>query len=91
MASAIKKKPMLGSPLWFTPAPAEKAKGEKIKKPRVNRKNDLLHVAAARGLRDQYLEQFNLGRILPGGKYEVRRSIEMSAAAAKPALLPEAA
>ena len=29
------------------------------------------HVAAARELRDRYLEQFNAGKVLPQGKYHV--------------------
>ena len=33
-------------------------------------------VAAARELRDRYLEQFNSGMVLPQGKYEVCRAIE---------------
>ena len=32
-------------------------------------------VAAARELRDRYLEQFNSGLVLPNGKYDVSRAI----------------
>ncbi len=41
-------------------------------------KNDLMHVAAARELRDRWLEEVNAGRYLPAanGKYDVSRAIE---------------
>jgi hypothetical protein len=45
------------------------AKPEKKKKEKV--KADPKHVAAARELRDRYLEQFNSGLVLPQGKYHV--------------------
>ncbi len=86
-ARVVKHKPVLGVPLWFTPAAAEKPKGEKpARVRRAKRKNDPVHVAAARELRDRYLEhlngeQFNSGMVLPGGKYEVCRQIEAKPAA----------
>ena len=60
----------------------------KEKKPRVKLKNDPAHVAAARELRDRYLEQFNSGLVLPGGKYDVCRVID--AKPAKPQAMVEA-
>jgi hypothetical protein len=73
----------------------EKKKREK--KPKV--KADPKHVAAARELRDRYLEhlngeQFNSGTMLPGGKYAVGRSLEAppsGAGARSVKLLPIAA
>ncbi len=49
----------------------------KQKTPRVKPKNDPRHVAAARELRDRWLEEVNAGRHLPAseGKYEISRSI----------------
>jgi hypothetical protein len=57
--------------LWFTPAKTavEKAKREKPKREKV--KADPAHVAAARELRDRWLEKFNSGQVLPAGKYHV--------------------
>ena len=72
----VPKQRALGSPLWFGPPPSEKAKVEKVKTPRVKRKNDPKMIAAARELRDRYLEQFNSGLVLSGGKYEVCKQIE---------------
>jgi hypothetical protein len=43
------------------------------KKPKA--KNDPRHVAAARELRDRYLEHINTQPILPVGKYDVSRAI----------------
>jgi len=69
--------------LWFgTPAaakavvPAGVEKPVKTKKPKA--KNDPRLVAAARELRDRWLEQVNTGQAnvaLPVGKYEVCRAI----------------
>jgi hypothetical protein len=66
--------------LRFGPLPqavVEKPKREK-QQPRAKLKNDPRHVAAARELRDRYLEQFNSG-LLPGessqGKYAVERCL----------------
>ena len=60
---------------------ADPPKAAKAKQKRQKVKNDPAHVAAARELRDRYLEQFNAGTILltaglPGGKYDVSRAIE---------------
>jgi hypothetical protein len=62
-------------------APAEIAPGSspKPKRPRMPRqKNDPKYVAAARELRDRYLEQVNADRLLPAahGKYDVSRQLE---------------
>lgn len=54
----------------------------KPKKPRAPRqKNDPKYVKAARELRDRYLEEVNVGRLLPGacGKYDVSRQLESAA------------
>jgi hypothetical protein len=49
-------------------------------------------LAAARELRDRYLEQFNRGLVLPAGKYEVARMLESAEATGVEAKrLPEAA
>ena len=71
----------LGGLRFAAPAPpkTEKPKRVKVKPPR--QKNDPRHVAAARELRDRYLEQFNSGLVLTGGKYEVARQIEGPGAA----------
>jgi hypothetical protein len=52
------------------------------------------HVAAARELRDRYLEQFNSGNVLPNGKYEVSRALPIANCQSQVAnlkALPEAA
>jgi hypothetical protein len=77
-----KKKPAIETTasrgLRFGPLPqavVEKPKREK--QPKL--KNDPKHVAAARELRDRYLEQFNSGLLLgesSQGKYAVGRMIE---------------
>jgi hypothetical protein len=70
--------------LWFAPRPEkgtpeakqpEKPKREKKSTPK--EKNDPKFIAAARELRDRYLEQVNAQRLLPGanGKYDVSRQI----------------
>jgi GNAT superfamily N-acetyltransferase len=71
---------------------AAKAKREK----RVKQKNDPKHVAAARELRDRWLEEVNSGRFLAanGGKYDVGRALSDGASTtttmptSKPALIP---
>ena len=57
-----------------------KAKREKM--PKQPRKNDPKFIAAARELRDRYLEEVNTGRILPAaqGKYDVSRPRMLPAA-----------
>jgi len=73
------------SRLWFaSDVKANAPTTPREKKPRVKVKANPAHVAAARELRDRYLEQFNSGLVLPsstssgqaGGKYEVSRQIE---------------
>ena len=64
--------------LWFAPppAPAAEAKPEPAEpKPTAVKKNDPRLVAAARELRDRWLEEVNAGRFLPvaHAKYEVGR------------------
>ena len=51
------------------------------KQPKPRLKNDPKLVAKARELRDRYLEQFNSGLLLPGGKYAVGRALPAPAAA----------
>jgi hypothetical protein len=68
----------------------------KPKKPRAPRqKNDPKYVAAARELRDRYLEQVNADRLLPAanGKYDVSRQLEAapSAIQSERIALPKAA
>ena len=48
-------------------------------------------IAAARELRDRYLEQFNSGLVLPEGKYEVARRLESGSPRVEPRRLPQAA
>src|SRR5438105_826962 len=63
-------------------APVEKPKRE----PRPRAKNDPKLVAAARELRDRWMEEINSGRYLPAasGKYEMSRVLEERAAPAMP-------
>jgi len=81
--------------LWFGPPPpspeevaakkqAEKAEREARKKPRL--KNDPRYIAAARELRDRYIEQMNApgsSLLLPPsacGKYDVSRQLAAGSA-----------
>jgi N-acetylglutamate synthase-like GNAT family acetyltransferase len=70
---AIAKAVGIGFLQFVPPEPVEKPKRERPK--RVKTKNDPKHIAAARELRDRYLEELNSGRLsLTGeGKYEVSR------------------
>jgi hypothetical protein len=63
-------------------------KPKRERKPKI--KNDPKHVAAARELRDRYLEQFNSGVVFGTGKYDVARSLPSPMSAA-PLGLPQAA
>ena len=66
-------------------------KKDKSAKPRREKvKADPKHVAAARELRDRYLEQFNSGIVLPQGKYAVGRELTDPTSAAPQCLLPAA-
>jgi len=58
----------------------EPAKRKRLKSPRAKAKNDPTHVAAARELRDRYLDEVNAGRceIHGGGKYTVGRAIDVA-------------
>ena len=73
------------------PAAAPEPAKEKPKRSAV--KNDPKLVAAARELRDRYLEQFNSGRFAaPAGKYDVSRAIGEAARSGGVGVeLPEAA
>jgi hypothetical protein len=88
--------------LWFAPpAPppmtaaekkAAKAKARAERPPRM--KNDPKLVAAARELRDRYIEQINAGLLLPpsaNGKYDVSRQLEAAPSAMKQTPLLKAA
>jgi len=69
-----------------TDAPDELLEPAKPKKPRAPRqKNDPKYVAAARELRDRYLEEVNTGRLLPAanGKYDVSRQLAAGVSEAK--------
>jgi len=78
-------------------AVVEKVKlGKPAKKKREKVKADPKHVAAARELRDRYLEhfngeQFNAGVALPGGKYDVARALPSPTRMAEPLQLSHAA
>ena len=87
--------------LWFAPAPAPELepKPKREPKPKVKVKNDPRLVAAARELRDRWLERVNAdpSALSSRGKYDVARAIadERENADALPAatvrLLPAAA
>ena len=69
----------------------EKPKPQKPKREKA--KADPKHVAAARELRDRYLEQFNSGIVsggVPQGKYAVGRALTDSASATPRLALPAA-
>jgi hypothetical protein len=87
-----KKQPVSGlGRLSFAPVVVEKPKAQKPKREKV--KADPRLVAAARELRDRYLEQYNSGMVLggvPQGKYAVGRELIDSASAAPRLLLPAA-
>jgi N-acetylglutamate synthase-like GNAT family acetyltransferase len=57
----------------FSAPVAEKPKRQKPRREKI--KADPKHVAAARELRDRYLEQFNSGLVLPNAKYDVARAL----------------
>ena len=64
-----------------TPAGASKSAAEKPKRQKHQKqKNDPQYIAAARELRDRYLEEVNAGRLLPmaNGKYDVGRQIMLT-------------
>ncbi len=80
-----------------TDTPEELAQPAKAKKPRAPRqKNDPKHIAAARELRDRFLDQVNAGLILPGGggaeggagKYDVSRQLPAAPNDVKPVPAP---
>jgi hypothetical protein len=87
----VKRKPgivRLSSVFFAPPAPPVAERPKPAKRPKV--KNDPAHVAAARELRDRYLEQFNSGTVLlTGGKYDVSRMLPQTMSIAK--ALPAAA
>jgi hypothetical protein len=71
-------------------AVVEKPKAQK-KPAREKVKADPRHIAAARELRDRYLEQFNSGLMLGNAKYEVARALPASAAPIEAKQLSQAA
>ena len=62
--------------LWFAPAPAPKPPVQKPEKAPA-KKNDPRHIAAARELRDRYLEEVNHNPALLGaaGRYDLGREL----------------
>jgi hypothetical protein len=68
----------LGRLCFHSSVQGHSAKPKRQSKPRV--KNDPRHVAAARDLRDRFLEQLNRELLLPPthGKYDVRRALSAS-------------
>ncbi|MEO6437084.1 MAG: hypothetical protein ABIP55_15175 [Tepidisphaeraceae bacterium] len=67
---------MFDIPKQGEPLPEEKRqKAQKEKAPRVKPKNDPRLVAAARELRDRWLERVNATPLLATGKYEVGRAL----------------
>lgn len=74
------------------PELVEPPKPKKPRKPR--QKNDPQYVAAARELRDRYLEQVNAGQLLPpaaNGKYDVSRQLDTAPTELKTSKLLDAA
>jgi hypothetical protein len=71
----------------YVPEP-EPVKPKRERKP--GAKNDPKHVAAARELRDRYLEEINSGRLLPAGqgKYDVGRALPGGGVNQTPVALP---
>jgi len=56
--------------------PAVEPALERVPRPKAPKeKIDPKYLAAGRELRDRYLEQFNSGLVLPGGKYEVSKAL----------------
>jgi hypothetical protein len=67
------------SGLWFTPpASIEPAKEKSKREKKPKQKNDPKLVAAARELRDRWLEQVNAHPILAHGKYDATRMVQES-------------
>ncbi len=96
--AAAKPRSVSRGGLWFAPvlsaeeikakkaAEAAQKKARKAEQARTRRCNDPKLVAAARELRDRYIEQINEGRMLPPGacgKYEVSRALEAAPSALK--------
>ena len=81
--TALPAVPVKGRPrggLRFAAATPEPVEVEKPKRePKVKQKNDPRLIAAARELRDRWLEQVNATPLLASGKYDVSRAIETSA------------
>jgi hypothetical protein len=69
---------------FATTAPAVIEEKVEVKEKKQKQKNDPQLVAAARELKDRWLEEINSGRYLPmgNGKYEVSRGIDLTARAA---------
>jgi hypothetical protein len=82
----IKPTSIASGGLRFAPAPVAGAVVEKAKpEPKLRQKNDPRLVAAARELKDRWLEEVNTGRYLPvsNGKYEVARLLPATGARAE--------
>jgi len=100
-SAAPAKRPSCG--MWFAPpappplTPEEKKAAKKaaaLKPKREKFKNDPKWVAAARELRDRYIEQINEGLLLPpsgNGKYDVSRQLAAMPVMAEPVGLLQAA
>lgn len=77
MPAVQKKAVIVTGGLRFGMAPAAKVEQAKVApEPRRKKKNDPRLVAAARELRDRWLEQVNTMPLLGSGKYDVSRVIE---------------
>jgi len=92
MSNGMRFGPPTPAPASSTPVAASspKEKAEKPKRaPRVRQKNDPKFVAAARELRDRYLDEINTGQLLleSEGKYEVGRQLPSAEGHAPVALL----
>ena len=76
-----------------SPEAKEAAKSEKPPRKREQFKNDPKLVAAARELRDRYIEQINADRLLTAahGKYDVSRQLEAAPSTLKQTPLLKAA
>jgi hypothetical protein len=76
---------------WAKPAPADTKPQPKPRQKKPKGKNDPKLVAAARELRDRWLERVNAGAyvIEDAGKYDVTRALTAAATALK--ALPQAA
>jgi len=95
LAAVTKRSPLSGGLCFAPPAPAAPVAVEQPKlQKKPSQKNDPALVAAARELRDRWLDEVNAGRYLPAanGKYDVARALTGPTVSDRPALaLPRAA